>query len=112
MQVSQETGKMVWYSHLFKSFPQSVMIHTVKDFGVVDETEGAIFLEFSCFLHYPAKVFNLISGSSAFYKPSLDIWKFLVHIILKPSMQDFEHDLTNGNLLQYSCLENPMDRGA
>ena len=86
---------MVWYSHLFKSFPQSVMIHTVKDFGVVDETEGAIFLEFSCFLHYPAKVFNLISGSSAFYKPSLDIWKFLVHILQKPCLKDFEHNLTS-----------------
>ena len=72
---------MVWYSHLFKSFPQSVMIRTVKDFGVVDETEGGVFLEFSCFLHYPANVGNLISGSSAFCKPSLDIWKFLVHIM-------------------------------
>ena len=71
---------MVWYSHLFKSLPQFIMIHTVKGFGVVDETEVDVFLEFPCFLYDPANVGNLISGSSAFSKPSLNIWKFTVHI--------------------------------
>ena len=71
-----------------------VMIHTVKYFGVVDETEVNVFLEFPSFLYDSANVGNLISGSSSFSKPSLSIWKFLVHIMLKPSMQDFKHDLT------------------
>ena len=93
--VSQGTGKMVWYSHLFKSFVQFVMIHTVKSFSVVTETEVDVFLEFSRFLCDPANVGNLISGSSAFSKPSLDIWKFLIHIMLKPSMPDFKQDLTS-----------------
>ena len=77
---------MVWYSHLFKSFPQFVMSHTVKGFSVVSETEVDVFLEFPCLLYNPANVGNLISGSSSFSKPSLDIWKFLVHIMLKLSM--------------------------
>ena len=94
IQVSQETGKMVWYSYCFKSFPQFIMIHTVKGFGVVDETEVDVFLEFPSFLYNLANVGNLSSGASAFSKPSLDIWKFLVPIMLKPSMQDFKHDLT------------------
>ena len=80
---------MVWYSHLFKSFPQFVITHTVKGFGVVDETEVDVFLEFPCFLYDPVNVDNLISGSSSFSKPSLDVWKFLVHVMLKPGMQDF-----------------------
>ena len=84
MQVSQETGKMVWYSHLFKNFPQFVVIHTVKGFGIVNKTEVDIFLEFSSFLYDPANVGNLISGSSSFSKPSLEIWKFSVCIMLKP----------------------------
>ena len=83
---------MVWYSHLFKNFPQFVMIHTVKGFSVVNETEVDVFLEFLCFLYDPANVGNFISGSSAFSKPSLDIWKFLVHVMLKPSVQDFKYD--------------------
>ena len=86
---------MVWYSHLHKSFPQFIMIHTVKYLGVVDETEVDVFLEFPSFLYDSANVGNLISGSSSFSKPSLSIWKFLVHIMLKPSMQDFKHDLTS-----------------
>ena len=86
---------MVWYSHLLKSFPQLIMVHTVKGFGVLDETEVDVFLEFPCFLCDPADVSSLISGSSSFLKPSLDIWKFLVCIMLKLSMQDFKHDLTN-----------------
>ena len=85
---------MVWYSDLFKSFPQFIMIHTVKGFGIVDETEVDK-LEFPSFVYDPANVSNLISGSSSFSKSSLDIWKFLVHIMLKPSMQDFRHDITN-----------------
>ena len=71
------------------------MIHTVKDFSVVDEIKVDVFLEFPCLLYDPANVGCLISGSSAFSKPSLDIWKFLIHIMLKSSMQDFKHDLTN-----------------
>ena len=95
MQVSRETGKMVWYSHLFKSFPQFIVVHTVKGFGIVDETEVDVFLELPSCLYDPANVGNLISGSSSFSEPSLDIWNFLVHIMLKPSMQDFKHDLTS-----------------
>ena len=92
-QVSQEIGKVVWYSHLFKSFPQFVVIHTVKGFGVVNEAD--VFLEFSCFYCDPAHVGNLISGSSAFSKSSLNIWKFSVHILLKLSLKDFECNLVN-----------------
>ena len=86
---------MVLYSHLFKSFPQFVMIHTVKSFIVIDETEIDVFLEFSCFLYNPVNVSNLISGSSAFSKPSLGVWKILVLVMLKPSMHDFKCDLTS-----------------
>ena len=86
MQVFQETGKGVWYSHLFKSFPQFVMIHPVKGFNVVNEAEVDIFLEFSCFLYDPMDVGNLTSGSSAFSKSSLNIWKFSFHVLLKPSL--------------------------
>ena len=86
---------MGWYSHLFKSFLQFIMIHTVKGFSTVDETEVDVFLEFPSFLYDLANVGNLTSGSSSFSKPSMDMWKFLVHIMLKPSMQDFKHDLTS-----------------
>ena len=93
---------MVWYFHLFKSFPQFVMIHTVKGFSIVSETEVGVFLKFPCFLYNPANVGNLISSSSSFSRPSLEIWRFLVHIMLKPSMQDFKHDLTSmGD--EYKC---------
>ena len=95
IQVSQETGKAVCYSHLFKNFPQFVMIHTVKGSSIVSETEVDIFLEFPCFLYDPANVGNLMSGSSSFSKPSLKIWNFLVYVMLKPSVQDFKHDLTS-----------------
>ena len=80
---------MVWYSHLFKNFSQFVMIHTVEGFSTVNETEVDIFLTFSCFLYDPVNVGNLISGSFAFSKPSLNIWKFLAHVMLKPSMKQF-----------------------
>ena len=76
----QDTGKMVWYSHLFKNFPQFVVIHTVKGFHVVNETVVDVFLEFTCFLYDPANVGNLISDSSAFSKPSLYIWKFSIQV--------------------------------
>ena len=85
---------MVSYSHLFKNFPQLVVIYTDKDFSVVNETEIDVFLEFSCFFHDPAYVGNLISGSSAFSKTSLNIWKFPVHVMLKTNLNDFEHNLT------------------
>ena len=86
---------MIQYSHLFKTFPHFVMIHTVRGFSVVNETEVDVFLEFPCFLCDPANVGNLVSGSSAFSKPSLNIWKFSVHVMLKPSLEDFEHNLTS-----------------
>ena len=94
---------MVWCSHLFKSFPQFVMIHTVKGFSTVNKIEVDVLLEFPCLLYDPTNVGNLISDFYSFSKPSLDIWKFLVHIILKPSMQDFKHNLTSiGD--ECSCL--------
>ena len=95
LQVSQEAGKLVWYSHLFKNFPQFVVIHTVKGFSVVNEAEVYVLLEFSCFFYVPMDVDNLISGSSAFSKSSLNIWKFSVHILLNPSLEDFEHYFAN-----------------
>ena len=82
MQVSQETDKMVLYSHLFKSFPQFVMIHPVKDFSIVNETEVDVFLEFPCFLYDPDNVGNLVSRSSTFSKSSLYAWKFSIHVML------------------------------
>ena len=82
---------MVWYSHLLKNFPQFVVIHTVKGFGVVNEAEADVFLEFPCFFYDPMNVGNLVFCSSAFSKSSLYIWKSLVHIVLKPGLEDFEH---------------------
>ena len=93
IQVSQETGKVIWYTCLFKNGPQIVVIHTVKGFSMVNEAE--VFLEFPCLLYDPTNVGNLNSGSSAFYKSSLYIWKFLVHTMLKPSLEDFEHYLAS-----------------
>ena len=88
---SQEAGQAVWYSHLFKNYPQFVVIDTVKRFGVINEAKVDVFLEFFCFFDDPVDVGNLISGSSAFSKSSLNMWKFLVHILLKPGMENFEH---------------------
>ena len=94
---------MVWYSHLSKSFPQFVMINTVKGFSIVDELKINIFVKFPCFLYNPVNVGNLISSSSSFSKPILNIWKFLIRIMLKPSMNNFKHDLTSlGD--EYNCL--------
>ena len=90
IQISQEADQVVWYSHLFKNFPQIVVIHTVKGFGLVNKAETDVFLELSCFFDDPMDVGNLISGSSAFSKTSLNIWKFTVHILLKPGL-NFEH---------------------
>ena len=91
IQVSQEAGKVVWYSHLFQNFPQFVVIHIVKGFSVVNEAEVDVFLEFFCFFYDPTDVGNLISCSSAFSKSSLNIWKFSFHILLKPSLENFQH---------------------
>ena len=93
MQISQEAGKVVWYSHLFKNFPQFVAIHTVKDFSIVDEVD--VFPKFSCFFDDPMDVGNLISGSSAFSKSNLNIWKFSIHVLLKPGLENFEHYFTS-----------------
>ena len=91
IQVSLKTGRMVWYFYFFKNFKQFVVIHTVKGFSV----EVDVFLEFHVFLYDPTNVGNLISSSSAFSKPNLYVWKFLVHTLLKPSLKDFEYKLTN-----------------
>ena len=90
---------MVWYSHIFKNFSQFVVIHTVKGFGVVSEAEGDAFLDFSCFFYDATDVGNLISDSSAFSKSIFYIWNFSVHILLKPSLQGYEHYLATRKLL-------------
>ena len=82
---------MVWHSHLSQNFPQFIVIHTVKGFGIVNKAEIDVFLELSCFFHDPVDIGNLISGSSAFSKSSLNIWKFMVHVLLKPGLENFEH---------------------
>ena len=86
---------MVWYSHLSQNFPQFVVIHTVKGFGVVNKAEVDVFLELSCFFDEPSDVGNLISGSSAFSKSSLTTWKFTVHVLLKPGLENFERYFTS-----------------
>ena len=91
IQDSQEASKVAWYSHLFKNFPQFVVIHIVKGFSVVNEADVDVLLEFSCFFNEPMDVGNLISGSSVFLKSSLNIWGFSVHVLLKPGLEDFEH---------------------
>ena len=94
---------MVWYSHHFMGSPQFVMIHTVKGFSVVYEAEVDVFLEFLCFLYDPVNVGNLISGSSAFSKPSLYSWKFSIQVLMKPNLKDFEHNLSSLRS-ECSCL--------
>ena len=93
IQISQEAGEVVWYSHLLKNFPQFVVIHTVKGFSIANKAD--VFLEFSCFFDDTADVGNLISGSSAFSKSSLNIWKFTVHVLMKPGLENFEHCFTS-----------------
>ena len=95
IQVSQGAGQVVWYSHCFQNFPQFLVIHTVKGFGIVNKTEIDVFLELSCSFGEPADVGNLISGSSAFSKTSLNIWKFMIHVLLKPGLENFEHYFTS-----------------
>ena len=89
--LAQEAGQVVWYSHLFKNFPQFIVIHTVKGFGIVNKAKVNVFLELSHFFYDPSHVGNLISGSSAFSKSSLNIQKLMVHVLLKPGLQNFEH---------------------
>ena len=89
--MSQEGGQVVWYSHLLKNFPQFVVVHIVKGFVIVNKAEVDVFLELFGFLYDPTDVGNLISSSSAFSKSSLNIWKFMVHILLKPDLENFEH---------------------
>ena len=103
VQISQEAGHVVWYSHLFQNFPQFIVIHTVKGFGIVNKAEIDVFLELSCFFYDPAGVGNLISGSSAFSKSSLYVLKFKVHILLKPTLEDFERYLAS-MWNEYSCV--------
>ena len=91
IQISQEAGKVVWYFHLLKNFPQFVVIHTVKSFSIFNEAKVDVFLEFSCFFDDSTHVGNSISGSSAFSKTSLNIWKFSVHVLLKPRLENFEY---------------------
>ena len=86
---------MVWYSYLLKNFPQFVVIHTVKGFGVVNRAKVDVFLELSCFFDDPTDVGNLTSDSSAFFKSSLNTWRFTVHVLLKPGLENFEHYFAN-----------------
>src|SRR5574337_677186 len=94
IQISQEADQVVFQTHLFQNFPQFIVIHAVKGFGIVNKAERDVFLELSCFFHDPADVGNLISGSSAFSKTSLNIRKLMVHILLKPGLENFEHYFT------------------
>ena len=89
------TQTVVWYSHLLQNFPQYIVIHTVEGFGVVNTAEIDVFRELSCFFDDPADIGNLISGSSTFSKTSLNIWKFSVHVLLKPGLENFEHYFTS-----------------
>ena len=89
IQISQEAGQVVWYSHILQNFPQFIVIHTVKGFGIVNKVEIDVFLKLSCFFDDPGNVGNFMSGSSAFSKTSLNIWKFMVHILLKPGLENF-----------------------
>ena len=91
IQISQAAGKVVWHSHLLKHLPQFVVIHIVKGFGIVNKSEVDVLLEFSCFIYDPTDVDNLISGSSAFSKSNLNIWKFSVHVLLNPRLENFQH---------------------
>ena len=91
IQISHEADQVVWYSHLLKNFPQLVAIYTVKGYDIINKAEVDIFMELSCFFYDPTDVGNLILGFSAFSKSSLNIWKFLVHVLLEPGLKNFEH---------------------
>ena len=103
IQLSQEAGQVVWYSHLFQNFSQFIVIRTVEGFGVVNKAETDVFLELACLFDDPEDVGNLISGSSAFSKTSLNIWKFTVHALLKPGLENFEHYFTSV-WDEYNCV--------
>ena len=102
--ISQEADQVFWYSHLFQNFPQFIVIHTVKGFGIVNKAETDVFLELSCFFDDPTDVGNLICGSSAFYKSILNIWKFTVHVLLKPGLENFEHFFTSEMWDECNCV--------
>ena len=105
IQISQEVGQVVWYSHLFQNFPQFIVIHTVKGFGIVNKAEIDVLLELSSFFYDPADVGNL-TGSSAFSKTILNTWKFRFHILLKPGLENFEHYFTKTNIfLSFNYLK-------
>ena len=89
--IIQEAGQVVWYSHLFQNFSQFIVMHTAKGFGIVNKAEIDVFLELSCFFYDPTDVSKLISGSSPFSKYSLNIWKFMLHVLLKSGLENFEH---------------------
>ena len=95
MYVSQEASQVVWYSHLFQNFPEFIVMHAVKGFEIVNKAEIDVFLEISCFFHDLVDVGNFTSGSSVFSKISLNIWKFAVHVLLKPGLENFEHYFTS-----------------
>ena len=90
IQISQEAGQVVWYFHLSQNFPQFIVIHTVKGFGIANKAELDVFLELSCFFDDPTDVGNLISGSSVFSKTSLNIWEFMVHVLLNTGLENFD----------------------
>ena len=95
IQISQEASQVVWYSYLLKNYPKFVVIHILKGFSIVNKAEIDVFLDLSRFFNDLADVGNLISGFSAFSKTSLNIWKFTVHVLLKPGLENFEHDFTS-----------------
>ena len=95
IKISQEAGQVVWYSHLSQNFPQFIVVHTVKGLGIINKAEIDDFLELSSFFHDPVDVANLISASSAFSKTSFNNWKFMVHILLKPGLENFEYYFTS-----------------
>ena len=106
IQVSQEAGQVVWYFHLFQNFPQFIVIHTVKGFGLVNKAEIDVFLELSCFFRDPLDVDNLISGSSAFSKTSLNIWKFTVHVLLKPGLKNLPESVVIHTIKGFGIVKN------
>ena len=106
IQVSQEAGQVVWNFHLLQNFPQFIVIHTVKSFAIVNKAEIDIFLELSCFFHDPLDVGNLISGSSASSKTSLPIWKFTVHVLLKPGLENMAYRINKVIVITQSLILN------
>ena len=104
IQISQQAGQAVWYSHLFQNFPQFVVIHTVKGFGIDNKAEIDVFLELSCFFDDSVDVGNFIFGSSAFSKSSLNIWKFTVHILLKPGLENLKLNIQKTKIMASSSI--------